>query len=71
MLQLDRKINEDVIIRTAGGETIIIRLLSVTMAQYGCSASLGFDAPRSVQIDRREIRERRASERDQQPAGVR
>lgn len=51
MLVLSRKINEEILI----GEDVVVRVLAIARGKI----QLGIEAPRDVQVDRREIRERR------------
>ena len=52
MLYINRYPGQAVIIRTRSGETIKVTLMS---AESGIPAKLGFDADKSIIIDREEI----------------
>lgn len=56
MLVLSRKTNQDVIIRF-GGKEVVLRVCSLDTRHN--SVRLGFEAPDDVEIDRREIREKK------------
>jgi carbon storage regulator CsrA len=56
MLVLERRHGQDVVIRAANGDVIVITVL-------GGRTSLGFKAPRSYVIDRAEVDMRKQAER--------
>jgi carbon storage regulator CsrA len=58
-LVLAREINESCVLRNEAGEIVIVTVID---ARPGC-ARLHFSAPKSVQIDRQEVFERRGLER--------
>lgn len=59
MLCLDRKTGENVVIGDTGDTQVVVRVISVT----GSHVVLGFDAPRTIPIDRAEVRLRKDLER--------
>ncbi len=56
MLVLTRKIKEDVIITLPDGQQIVVRLLDF---RKNGQASIGFEAPKSINIARREVLDER------------
>jgi len=55
MLILSRKIGESIVV----GDDITVTLVAV----QGLQAKIGIDAPRSIEVDRKEIRQRKDIER--------
>lgn len=63
MLELTRKVNQDIMI----GDDICIRFL----AQKGTQICIGIDAPRDIEVYRREIYEQRKQGIEKPPAKAR
>jgi carbon storage regulator len=53
MLVLSRRLNEEIVIRSLDGSKIIVRVCRID----GNKVRLGFEAPKAVKIDRREVDE--------------
>ncbi len=62
MLILNRKEDQSVIITTEAGEEIEISVLEIS----GKYAKLGFSAPTSVGVDRKEVSERKKGDLDEE-----
>ncbi len=59
MLVLSRQIDEDILI----GDDIVVRVVDVKGdKERGYKVKIGVDAPTSVSVDRRELRERKLRE---------
>lgn len=66
MLNLTRKLNEDILIGT-GADTVVVRLVLINRNQ----ATIGIIAPDNVSIDRREVREARECQFRETPHDIR
>ena len=56
-----------VLTRHCGGQIVIAGDIVLTVVSIeGNKVRLGFDAPKSIRVDRKEVHDRRVSERDDQ-----
>ncbi len=67
MLILTRYVNDEVVMTTADGTEIVVKLIEII---HRGEARIGFHAPKSVRIDRREIHAKRQLEQPNPGKGL-